>query len=113
LQDGVASRVAFDLGLGARSNTILQTCFFALSGVLPRDAAIAAIKKETERTYARKGAEVVKKNFAAIDNALANLQQVSVPAAATGTRPIPSMIPHSAPEFVRRITAVMMEGRGD
>ena len=70
-----ASKVAFDLGLGARSNTILQTCFFALSGVLPRDEAIAAIKKETERTYARKGAEVVKKNFAAIDSALANLQR--------------------------------------
>ncbi len=68
-----ASKVAFDLGLGARINTILQTCFFALSGVLPRDEAIAAIKTATEKTYARKGAEVVKKNFAAIDTALANL----------------------------------------
>ena len=80
-----ASRVAFDLGLGSRSNTILQTCFFALSGVLPRDEAIAAIKQETERTYARKGAEIVKKNFAAIDNALVNLREVAVPRAATGT----------------------------
>ena len=58
-----ASKVAFGLGLGSRSNTILQTCFFALSGVLPRDQAIAAIKKETERTYERKGAEVVKQEF--------------------------------------------------
>ena len=82
-----ASRVAFDLGLGSRSNTILQTCFFALSGVLPRDEAIAAIKQETERTYARKGAEIVKKNFAAIDNALVNLREVAVPDAATGTPP--------------------------
>ena len=79
-----ASKVAFGLGLGARINTILQTCFFALSGVLPRDEAIAAIKKETEKTYARKGAEVVKKNFAAIDAALANLHEVKVPAVASG-----------------------------
>ena len=108
-----ASRVAFDLGLGARSNTILQTCFFALSGVLPRESAIAAIKKETERTYARKGAEVVKKNFAAIDAALAKMQPVAIPAAATGTRSIPKLVPDTAPEFVRTVTATMMEGRGD
>ena len=87
-----ASKVAFDLGLGARSNTILQTCFFALSGVLPRDEAIAAIKKETERTYARKGAEVVKKNFAAIDSALANLHEVKVPAIATGSAERPRCV---------------------
>ena len=108
-----ASKVAFDLGLGARSNTILQTCFFALSGVLPRDEAVAAIKKETEKTYARKGAEVVRKNFAAIDSALANLREVSVPGTATGTREIQKTVPDSAPEFVRKVTAVMMEGRGD
>ena len=108
-----ASKVAFDLGLGSRSNTILQTCFFALSGVLPRDEAIAAIKKETERTYARKGAEVVKKNFAAIDKALANLQQVTIPNAATSKRDVFKMVPDTAPEFVRKVTAIMLEGRGD
>jgi pyruvate-ferredoxin/flavodoxin oxidoreductase len=108
-----ASRVAFDLGLGSRSNTILQTCFFALSGVLPREEAITAIKKETEKTYARKGAEVVKKNFAAIDQALANLRQVTVPKTATSKRPIPKMVPDTAPDFVRNVTAVMLEGRGD
>ena len=108
-----ASKVAFDLGLGARSNTILQTCFFGLSGVLPRDEAIAAIKKETERTYARKGTEVVKKNFAAIDSALANLQQVTVPNTATGKRELFKMVPDTAPAFVRDVIAVMMEGRGD
>ena len=79
-----ASSVASRLGLGSRSNTILQTCFFALSGVLPRDQAIAAIKKETERTYERKGAEVVRKNFAAIDSALANLHPVAPGAPQTG-----------------------------
>jgi pyruvate-ferredoxin/flavodoxin oxidoreductase len=108
-----ASRAAFDLGLGARSNTILQTCFFALSGVLPRDEAIAAIKRETERTYARKGAEVVKKNFVAIDNALARLAEVKIPIAATSERDCDKMVPDTAPEFVRKVTAVMLEGRGD
>src|ERR1035441_6316254 len=88
-----ASKVAFDLGLGARINTILQTCFFALSGILPRDEAIAAIKSETKRTYARKGADVVKKNFAAIDNALANLHEVSVPDIATGRQSAYNAIP--------------------
>ncbi|HQR10858.1 MAG TPA: pyruvate:ferredoxin (flavodoxin) oxidoreductase [Casimicrobiaceae bacterium] len=108
-----ASRVAFDLGLGSRSNTILQTCFFALSGVLPREEAIAAIKKETQRTYARKGAEVVKKNFAAIDAALAKLREMKVPEAASSLRVAQRMVPDSAPEFVRNVTAVIMEGRGD
>ena len=108
-----ATKVAFDLGLGARINTILQTCFFALSGVLPRDEAIAAIKSETQRTYARKGAEVVKRNFAAIDKALANLHEVTVPAIATGRQSAHNAIPEGAPKFVREITAVMLEGRGD
>ena len=81
-----ASKVASDLGLGSRVNTILQTCFFALSGVMPRDEAIEAIKRETERTYARKGKAIVKKNFAAIDSALANLHEVPVPAKADGRR---------------------------
>ncbi len=108
-----ASRVAASLGLGSRSNTILQTCFFALSGVLPRDEAIAAIKKETEKTYERKGAEVVKKNFAAIDQALANMHAVPIPSVATGKPEAISRIPSTAPEFVRFVTSEMMAGRGD
>ena len=108
-----ASKVAFGLGLGARINTILQTCFFALSNVLPRDQAIAAIKSETERTYGRKGAEVVKRNFAAIDSALANLREVTVPDIAGGRQSARSAIPEVAPMFVRQIISVMLEGRGD
>ena len=108
-----ASGVASELGLGSRSNTILQTCFFALSGVLPREDAIAAIKKETQRTYARKGTEVVKKNFAAIDAALARLAPMQVPATANSQRAVYKMVPDTAPEFVRNVTAVIMEGRGD
>ncbi len=108
-----ASKVAVGLGLGSRVNTILQTCFFALSGVMPRDEAIAAIKQETERTYARKGKEVVKRNFAAIDSALENLHQVSIPAAADGHRERPRLVPESAPAFVRDVTAEILALRGD
>ena len=80
-----ASKVASGLGLGSRVNTILQTCFFALSGVMPRDKAIEAIKQATEKTYAKKGKAIVEKNFAAIDSAVANLHEVRVPAKATAS----------------------------
>jgi pyruvate-ferredoxin/flavodoxin oxidoreductase len=108
-----ASKVAFSLGLGSRTNTILQTCFFALSGVMPREQAIAAIKKATEKTYARKGKEVVKKNFEAIDSALANLFEVKIPAAATGNLARYKLVPDTAPEFVRKVTSVMLALHGD
>jgi pyruvate-ferredoxin/flavodoxin oxidoreductase len=108
-----ASKVALSLGLGSRTNTILQTCFFALSGVMPRDEAIAAIKKATEKTYARKGKEVIKKNFEAIDAALANLFEVKIPTAATGELGLDKLVPDTAPEFVRNVTSVMMALKGD
>jgi pyruvate-ferredoxin/flavodoxin oxidoreductase len=108
-----ASSVASGLGLGSRVNTILQTCFFALSGVMPRDTAIAAIKRETERTYAKKGKEVVQKNFAAIDNALANLHEVDLTGRAVGKRMRLALVPETAPEFVRNVTAPILALRGD
>jgi pyruvate-ferredoxin/flavodoxin oxidoreductase len=108
-----ASRVAADLGLGSRVNTILQTCFFALSGVMPADEAIAAIKKATENTYAKKGKAIVEKNFAAIDSALANLHEVRVPAKATGMRTRLALVPESAPAFVKNVTAPILGLRGD
>jgi len=108
-----ASRVAQGLGLANRINTLLQTCFFALSGVLPREEAIARIKAETEKTYARKGAEVVKKNFQAIDSALANLVEVAPPKRGRRGRELPPAVPADAPEFVRSVTAPMLLGRGD
>ena len=80
-----AYEVAQETGMGGRINTIMQTCFFAISGVLPRDEAIAKIKKAIEKTYGKKGAEVVKRNFAAVDETLANLHEVKVPGA--GRRP--------------------------
>jgi pyruvate-ferredoxin/flavodoxin oxidoreductase len=108
-----ASKVASSLGLASRTNTILQTCFLALSGVMPRDQAIAQIKEETERTYARKGKDIVRKNFEAIDAALANLHPVQVPAAVTSRRTRQDPVPETAPEFVRRVTGAMLAQRGD
>jgi len=108
-----ATQAATDVGLKNRTNTILQTCFFAISGVLPRDEAITAIKHSIEKTYGKKGARIVEQNFAAVDGALARLHQVTVPAAATSQHERPPTVPDTAPDFVRRVTARMMEGFGD
>ena len=108
-----ATEVAREAGLPGRINTVLQTCFFAISGVLPRDEAIAAIKAAIAKTYGRRGAEVVERNNAAVDQALASLHLVKVPATATAIRGLPLMVPDDAPDFVRRVTAEMMAGRGD
>ena len=108
-----ASEVAREAGLPGRINTVLQTCFFAISGVLPRDEAIAAIKAAIAKTYGRRGAEVVDRNNAAVDRALAALHQIAIPAAVTASRGLPALVPPDAPDFVRRVTAEMMAGRGD
>jgi len=108
-----ASGVARAEGLGGRVNTVLQTCFFAISGVLAREQAIAAIKEAIAKTYGRRGADVVTRNNAAVDAALAALHEVPVPglvsAAADGAGPVPA----DAPAFVRTVTAAMMAGHGD
>ena len=108
-----AARVARDAGMGHRINTVMQPCFFALSGVLPRDQAIAAIKAWVEKAFSRRGEEVVARNFAAIDGALEALHQVEVPAAATSTRHRRPTVSEEAPDFVKRVTARMLEGNGD
>jgi len=108
-----ASTVAREAGMGRRINTIMQTCFFALSGVLPRDEAIAQIKKAIEKTYARKGMDVVEQNFKAVDAALDHLHQVTVPAAVSSHRDMDLMVPVRAPAFVQEVTAPMLAGRGD
>lgn len=107
-----ASAAARELGLGFRVNTLLQTCFFALSGVLPRDEAIAAIKRAIRKTYGRQGERVVQMNDAAVDGALARMQQVKVPETADGGEP-PPVVPIDAPGFVRDVTAMMFAGKGD
>jgi pyruvate-ferredoxin/flavodoxin oxidoreductase len=108
-----AGRVAREAGLPGRTNTVLQTCFFAISGVLPRDEAIARVKATIDKTYGRRGVEVVARNHAAVDSALAALHRIEVPAEVTATREFPPLVPPHAPEFVRRVTAAMMAGRGD
>jgi pyruvate-ferredoxin/flavodoxin oxidoreductase len=107
-----ASKVARDTGLGGRINTVLQTCFFAISGILPREEAITRIKESIEKTYGSKGANVVRKNFAAVDHTLAHLFEVTVPAAATSAFDRPPIVPAQAPKFVREVTAKMMRGPG-
>lgn len=108
-----ASAAAADVGLKNRTNTILQTCFFAISGVLPRDEAIAAIKDSIKKTYGKKGGRIVEQNFAAVDGALARLHEVVVPATVTSTAERPPTVPAGASDFVRRVTARMIEGLGD
>ncbi|HEY4591614.1 MAG TPA: 2-oxoacid:acceptor oxidoreductase family protein, partial [Thermoanaerobaculia bacterium] len=108
-----AYRVAREAGMGGRINTIMQTCFFALSGVLPREEAIAEIKHAIEKTYGKRGAEVVQRNFQMVDSTLAHLHQVTVPAMATAARYRPPVVASEAPDFVQKVTAVMMANQGD
>jgi pyruvate-ferredoxin/flavodoxin oxidoreductase len=108
-----AFEVAKNTGMGVRINTIMQTCFFAISGVLPREEAITQIKKAIKKTYGKKGEAVVKKNFEAVDETLANLYQVKVPAEVSATRVMPPTVAPEAPDFVQRVTAIMMAGNGD
>ncbi|MGB0036183.1 MAG: pyruvate:ferredoxin (flavodoxin) oxidoreductase [Candidatus Acidiferrales bacterium] len=108
-----AYRVAREAGMGNRINTIMQTCFFAISGVLPREQAIEAIKNAIRETYGKRGEAVVEKNFAAVDQALAHLHPVSVPAKVTSGFDILPPVPERAPEFVRNVLGAMIAGRGD
>ncbi|MCW8826537.1 MAG: pyruvate:ferredoxin (flavodoxin) oxidoreductase, partial [Gammaproteobacteria bacterium] len=108
-----ASTVAREAGMGRRINTIMQTCFFALSGVLPRDESIAQIKTAIEKTYAKKGQEVIEQNFKAVDAALDFLYQVEIPATCSNDRELDAAVSSDAPQFVREVTAPMLAGKGD
>ncbi|HTH17994.1 MAG TPA: pyruvate:ferredoxin (flavodoxin) oxidoreductase, partial [Magnetospirillum sp.] len=108
-----ARKVAMAAGMGQRINTIMQTCFFALSEVLPRDEAIKHIKKAIEKTYGRKSEKLVAKNFAAVDQSLEHLERVEIPATVSSTRTRQALVPEHAPDFVQRVTAVMLANKGD
>ena len=108
-----ASAVAREVGLGSRTNTILQTCFFAISGVLPREKAVGYIKDAIHKTYDRKGQSVIDKNFAAVDGTLARLSEAKIPAAVTSRIELPALVPADAPNFVRTVTARIFAGLGD
>jgi pyruvate-ferredoxin/flavodoxin oxidoreductase len=106
-------KVAQQTGMGGRINTIMQTCFFAISGVLPREQAIDAIKNTIKKTYGKKGDQIVKQNFDAVDQTLANLFEVKVPNKVTSTFEMPPVVSPHAPEFVKNVTAPIMAGYGD
>jgi len=108
-----ATKVAEQVGLRTRTNTVLQTCFFAISGVLPREEAIAKIKASIRKTYGAKGEKVVRQNFQAVDDTLARLHEVRVPAEASSSFDRAGPVPASAPDFVRQVTARMFEDEGD
>ncbi|MFB3787699.1 MAG: pyruvate:ferredoxin (flavodoxin) oxidoreductase [bacterium] len=108
-----AYKVARETGMGVRINTIMQTCFFAISGVLPKDEAIAAIKNTIKKTYGAKGDEIVQQNYNAVDKSLAGLFEVKVPAQATSTIEIPPTVSPKAPQFVQEVTAQIIAGKGD
>jgi pyruvate-ferredoxin/flavodoxin oxidoreductase len=108
-----AQKVATAVGLGTRVNTILQTCFFALAGVLDQAEAVARIKAAIEKSYGKRGRAVVEQNFAAVDAALDGLQEVEVPAEVSGDLHRLPPVPPEAPDFVQRVTAAMIAGKGD
>ena len=109
--DAVA--VARQADMGGRINTVMQTCFFALANLFSRDEAMAHIKHAIEKTYAGKGSEAVRKNFAVVDAALDHLQPVPLPDHLTADHDLPPPVPAEAPEFVQRVTALMLAGKGD
>ena len=108
-----AYEVAKKTGMGGRINTVMQTCYFAVSGVLPKDEAIEKIKAAIEKTYSKKGRQVVEKNFAAVDASVENCHKVEVPAEVTAESGFPATVSDKAPDFVKRVTAVMMREQGD
>ena len=109
--DAVA--VAREAGLGGRINTVMQTCFFALTGVMPLPEAVAAIKRGIARSYGKRGEIIVEKNFAVVDQAVANLHPVTVPDRATSRIPMRPPVPAGAPEFVQLVSARLIAGEGD
>ncbi|MBN2171321.1 MAG: pyruvate:ferredoxin (flavodoxin) oxidoreductase [Candidatus Krumholzibacteriota bacterium] len=108
-----AYQVARETGMGVRINTIMQTCFFAISGVLPREEAIAAIKEAIQKTYGKRGESVVQQNFAAVDAAVENLHEVPIPGAATSKQELPPPVSPQAPAFVREVLGAIIAGDGD
>jgi pyruvate-ferredoxin/flavodoxin oxidoreductase len=108
-----ATQVAQDAGLGLRINTIMQTCFFALSRVMPLDLAIERIKEAIRKSYESKGEEIVQQNFRVVEESLKHLYPVEVPKAATSRLGMLRQVPREAPDFVQHITSVLLAGNGD
>jgi len=108
-----AYELAKRAGMGTRINTIMQTCFFAISGLLPADEAIKYIKKAIEKTYGKRGPEVVRRNCEVVDQALAQLHEIPVPGKVSATYRRPPLVSERAPDFVQKVTSVILAGKGD
>ncbi|MEK7776963.1 MAG: pyruvate:ferredoxin (flavodoxin) oxidoreductase, partial [Planctomycetota bacterium] len=108
-----ATSLAEEIGMGSRINTIMQTAFFVISGIIPREDAIAAIKKELKKTYIKKGEDVVNMNYASVDTALKNIVEVPVPGKVTSRILMHKPVPDDAPDFVKNVTAKMIANKGD
>ncbi len=108
-----AYKVAHEAGLGRLINTVMQTCFFAISGVIPPERATAAIKESIAKTYGKKSERLVAMNVAAVDGALSGLREVAIPKVAASTLTRRAAVPKEAPDFVQRVTAEIIAGRGD
>jgi len=108
-----AYKVARTVGMGNRINTVMQVCFFAISGVLPRDEAIEAIKYSIQKTYGNKGDKIVQMNMDAVDGTLANMHEVRIPATITSKAPMLAPMTANAPAFVRDVLGMMTAGKGD
>jgi pyruvate-ferredoxin/flavodoxin oxidoreductase len=107
-----AVKLGLALGLGARINMIMQTAFFAISGIISKDDAIKAIKKAIKKTYGNKGEKIVNMNYGAVDGAIENIVEIKIPKKVTGHE-MPPIVPADAPDFVKNVTAKMMEGHGE
>ena len=108
-----AYKVARQAGMGNRINTVMQTCFFAISGILPKEKAIEAIKVSIRKTYGKRGETVVKRNCEAVDSSLEHLYEVAVPTETVGVIKLREAVPKAAPAFVQEVTAAMIRGEGD
>ena len=108
-----AYKVATESGMGRRINTVMQTCFFAISGVLERGEAISKIKQAVEKTYGRKGAKIVERNFAAIDASLAHMHKVDVPSNVSSASIMHPPVSGKVSDFVKNITGEIIAGRGN
>ena len=108
-----AYKIAEEVGLGTRINTVMQTCFFALSGVLPKDRAIKEIKAMIKKSYGKKGEDVVKMNNSAVDQALENMFKVEMPAKADSKVRMRPPVPEDSPDFVKNVIGTILKGEGD
>jgi pyruvate-ferredoxin/flavodoxin oxidoreductase len=108
-----AYKVAGETGMGVRINSIMQTCFFAISNIIPKDKAIESIKNAIKKTYGSKGDKIVQMNYASVDKTLENLNEIDTPGKITSSIKLKPAVSESAPDFIKNVTAKMIEGKGD